>query len=216
MIFLRTSGGQTFARSSLAFSLVELMIVITILGALVAIIIPAFSYSEQSAKADAVTAEMRQLRQSFAHFYQDNYPSDIKLQSLATYGLWPLFSTNALPAELASVIHDIGSYDVANRLGWRGPYALAEGTNLTVCLQNGQPPTGAAPRQAIPVVYDPYGGYYRVLAPEVGGVLSASSLYLVCTGPDRTLQINPAAVEFGRIKTPSPHETDDTLLPLKP
>lgn len=193
------------------FSLIELMIVVAILGALVAIIIPSFGTSEQSAKDDVVVSEMRQLREAFAQFYLDNYPSDDALKDMAKYGLWPLFTTNAPPAPLASVVR-VG-YDAANRLGWRGPYALMEKSDQSVYLQTGQikdvaEGTVSGAVTAIPVALDPYGGYYRVTAPAS----DPTDLYLVCTGPDRTLQTPPTSTDaYGRLVAVG----DDTVLPLR-
>ena len=193
------------------FSLIELMIVVAILGALVAIIIPSFGFSEQSAKDDVVVSEMRQLREAFAQFYLDNYPSDDNVAKMANYGLWPLFTTNAPPDHSASVAR-IG-YDAANRLGWRGPYALMEKSDQSVYLQAGQikdaaEGTVSGSAAAIPVALDPYGGYYRVTVPAS----DPADLYLVCTGPDRTLQTPPTATDaFGRLTAVG----DDTVLPLR-
>jgi prepilin-type N-terminal cleavage/methylation domain-containing protein len=204
-------GLKTSARY--AFSLIELMIVVAILGALVMIIIPAFGTSEQSAKDDVVIAEMRQLREAFGRFYSDTYPTSDDLEYLTTYGLWPLFTTNALPSALESIIPANG-YDPANALGWRGPYALMEKRGQTVYLQNGQPKdtaseNGAGTTDEIPVALDPYGGYYRVMAPND----APSDLYLVCTGPDRTLETKPTSIDtYGRLTAPD--GSDDTVLPL--
>lgn len=196
------------------FSLIELMIVVAIFGALVAIIIPSFGYSEQSAKNDVVIAEMHQIREAFARFYQDNYPSDDKLSAMASYGLWPLFTTNTPPNGLDSIVR-IG-YDDANRLGWRGPYALMEKSDQPVYLKNGQPKNtteeggGSGTPATIPVALDPYDGYYRVLHPDSDP--DPVNLYLVCTGPDCTLQTKPSSTDaFGRLVAVG----DDTVLPLR-
>jgi prepilin-type N-terminal cleavage/methylation domain-containing protein len=189
-------------------SLIELMIVVVILGALVAIVIPSFNVSESNAKDDVVVAEMRQLRQAFCSFYTDNYPDASAVADIADYGLWPLFSTNDPPAGLNATL---ASYDPANRLGWRGPYALMEKSGQPVHLANGQPQDsaegGSGPTAEIPVILDPYGGYYRVMLPDG----ASADLYLVCTGPDRKLQTAPSSTNgFGRLVAAH----DDSVLPL--
>jgi prepilin-type N-terminal cleavage/methylation domain-containing protein len=150
-----------------AFSLVELMIVVVILGAVVSIVIPMFSYSEKQAKSDAVLAEMRAVQEAFIDYYSDNMPDRAALEEFASYGLSAL-CVRALngspPIEFQATGVVRWPYDAANRLGWRGPYLMQEGTVEVDVGSDGQKSAGnGGTRMSIPVVKDPDGGHYRVL-----------------------------------------------------
>lgn len=194
------------------FSLIELMIVIVILGALVAIIVPMFSYSELEAKEDAVTTEMARIRNAYLDFYNDNFPHNAELGNLSFYGFYPLcFSTE--PEEYSSTHGGTwsdavrGEYDPYNDLGWNGPYLMHEGTNRVDITDVGQEADSGG--MIIPIVKDPYGGYYRVLSASA----EPEKLSLICTGRNQELDTeNTDTNEFGWIKA----QDDDTALPLLP
>ena len=200
------------------FSLIELMIVIIILGALTAIIIPMFSYTEHQAKEDAVAAEMARIRRAYIDFYNDNFPSDTELANLARYGLYPLVRTNSPSGYGGNWDEAVrGKYDPYNKLGWNGPYLMHEGPFVTVRVdaampmdQRGQREVSGGTQEAIPVVLDPYGGHYRVLA----SFADTNKLFLICTGIGRELDTMETDVDptTGWIEA----KGNDTALPLLP
>lgn len=92
--------GRAFARRTLAgFSLIELMIVVVILGALVAIIIPQFNVSESEAKeASCQSSQYGTLRQ-LTNFRSINgvYPSRLHTGSETEASLTTMGTTDGVP-----------------------------------------------------------------------------------------------------------------------
>lgn len=188
------------------FSLIELMIVIVILGALTGIIVPMFTYSEVEAKGDAVLSEMSRIRRAYIDFYNDNFPHNDELGHLSFFGLYPLCSTNE-PTGYNGIWHDAvrGEYDPYNDLGWNGPYLMQEARKTVDVEYAGQGESSSG--TVIPVVNDPYGGYYRVL-------LSVSNkLSLICTGRNLELNTDTNRVDSAGWIT---NQVDDTALSLLP
>jgi prepilin-type N-terminal cleavage/methylation domain-containing protein len=219
--FLRSLRSFAVTNSS-GFSLIELMIVIVILGALVAIIVPMFSYSESDAKDDAVTSEMRAIQSAYIDFYNDNFPHNGELGNLSFYGLYPLCFTNE-PAGYSGAHGGTwseavrGEYDPYNNLGWNGPYLMQEGTNRVDIANAGQEEDSGG--MIIPIVKDPYGGYYRVLS----AYAESEKMSLICTGRNRKLQTTSTDTnEQGWVEAIASgvdgdgDRYDDTALPLLP
>gem|GEM_PF-6275350 len=150
-----------------AFSLIELIIVVVILGVVVSIMIPIFSYSEKQIKDDVLMVEMRAVQQAFIDYYNDNMPDRDGLREFAKYGLAALCVRNLggpPPVDFTAGGVIRWPYDPANQLGWRGPYLMHEGLVKVGVREAGQRSLeAAAPLIDIPVVLDPNGGYYRVL-----------------------------------------------------
>jgi prepilin-type N-terminal cleavage/methylation domain-containing protein len=190
-----------------AFSLIELMIVIVILGALVAMVIPLFSYSETDAKKDAVTSEMAAIRRAYLDFYSDTFPAANELQHLARYGLYPLVFTNRPDGYGGSWSDAVrGAYDPYNKLGWNGPYLMHEGSKTVRVDEEGQNSETGGTQVSTCVVFDPYGGYYRVLA----SATDPAKLSLICTGRNQELETVSTLTTNGWIVA----QGDDTVLPL--
>ena len=146
---------RSIVPNNAGFSLIELMIVVAILGVLTCIIIPMFTYSESNAQKDAVSAEMAAIQSAWTDFYNDCFPDEGELEELSHYGLYALFSTNKPDGYSGNWDNAIrGNYDPYNKLGWKGPYLISEGTvkidpdsALQPYKNNGFP---------IPVVFTPY------------------------------------------------------------
>jgi len=192
------------------FSLIELMIVVVILGALTAIIVPMFLYSESDAKADAVISEMRAIQSAYIDFYNDNFPHHAELEELSRYGLYPLCFSSA-PSAYTGTWNDAirSEYDPYNKIGWRGPYLMHEGLLDVRVDQSGQEKDSSGTRETVPVVNDPYGGYYRVLASDA----DSRKLFLICTGRNQELDTGSTDTnEYGWIEA----QADDIALPLLP
>ncbi len=200
-----------------AFSLIELMIVIVIIGALVSIILTSFDYSERTAENDSVQVEMYNIRKAFVAYYNDNFPDfdeDGAFHLVARFGVGVLCeqSSSYYDSTLSSTsdkdLYDsaFADKDLKNKLGWNGPYIMQEGRR-TVSIDNDFDATtiwqndssndttsGSTSSVSIPVVQDPFGGYYRIVIPKGdlkdgnGERFLPQYAYIVCTGANLTLQ----------------------------
>lgn len=209
------------------FSLIELLIVVGILGALTALILPVFHDAEKEARSTVARSAMKDIQWAFGRFHADLLPelrqqhtdngenTNFYLEDLARYGLWPLFVRNhpVLPESDdwgTSVFRKYPAYDPETGFGWRGGYLehnniasiaapaltyqfTGSPDNMTITQTGAQTPGDAC---KIPVLRDPYGGYYRLLCPEArttGGknlsrLQRLKRMVIVCTGPNRKLE----------------------------
>jgi len=209
------------------FTLVELLIVIGILGALLTLVLPSFHDTGDDARDKVARTEMREIQKQFQRFYADcinvmKTTGDMVdggsgedpvshtnryLRDIALYGLWPLIVENH-PDTASGIRYD--QYDPENGFGRHVPYLEYEGIQEiaapemtyrfeveTVSASGGQT-AGSGSGIRIPVIKDPYGGYYRVLCPEIRSEANGGNdleeefrrlrrMVLVCTGPDRKL-----------------------------
>ncbi len=230
------------------FSLIELLIVIGILGALMTLVLPGFNDTSEESKEKVAKAEMREIQKAFQRFSADvilraetGDKADLgnsKLYDIALYGLWPLLSE--VHPVLSSSSEDYikyDAYDAESGLGRRAPYLEQEGlvqifpvtidenhSSSSACGQESRIVTedneeenATGTDRRIPVVKDPYGGYYRVLCPSArvdadGHNLSIfkrlQRMVLVCTGPNRKLETFPNSFNTD---DPHPSEADDIV-----
>lgn len=201
------------------FSLIELLIVVGILGALTGLILPSFYQANDDAKEKIALNEMHEIQRAFQRFYSDTLNqmrikesyngtdhTNRYLQDIALYGLWPLLIETHPNAALAeTILYDL--YQVETGFGHRVPYIEMEGIveigNPSMIFQKesdlgGQGESDSGESSKIPVIKDPYGGYYRVLCPEArldskgGNNLHENKrllrMVLVCTGPNQKLE----------------------------
>lgn len=219
-----------------AFTLIELMIVLVILGALVAVILTSFDYGESNVKRDATTVEMENIRKAFVRYYADNFPSleaGEAFHVAAKYGI-SVLCVNRLPAyasgsdETIFENEAIRETDRKNKLGWQGPYIMQEGTEKVTVSDAGtdwQNPSTDNNAISVPVIYDAYEGYYRVVVPEgnlndgSGNVAHPEKACLVCTGPNRRLETSSENIDtttgsptFGELQA----QGDDIVLKIFP
>lgn len=149
------------------FSLIELLIVIGIIGALVSLILPSFSVSEVEAKAIVNNKEFMIIQKSFSNFYDDVIPSEDDLATFAEFGLTALME-NSRPNNQEKYF---SIWDQNRHKGWRGPYLAPEGRVLVNVVENaGQTIKSATTK--IPVIYSAYhkagaidSYFYRVKIP---------------------------------------------------
>ena len=199
------------------FSLIELLIVIGILGALCTLILPGFGNAEADAKEKVVLTEMKEAQSAFRRFSNDvMLKSNItKMEDILKYGLWPLMKESH-PAGLSIAYSD---YDPDTGIGRRGPYLQYEDkvTISSTPEAGGQATSGSG--TDIPVMKDPYGGYYRVLCPEIlsGDTDTAKKnklrrMVLICTGPNGQLETPNTNLEDNNIKA----QGDDMVIRLMP
>lgn len=209
------------------FSLIELLIVVGILGALSALILPMFHDAEKEAKEIVARTKMKDIQRAFSRFHADmltefskkdmdgEEETNFYLEDIALYGLWPLFSSrHPVRAEgeewSTATFKKYPLYDPETFSGWHGQYLQYDGIvtiaspvlqydytgdadNMTV-TGNGAQTSGT--EYKIPVLRDPYGGYYRILCPEArstdGNTLSRKErlkrMVIICTGPNRKLE----------------------------
>lgn len=166
----------------LAFTLLELLIVIGMLGALAALILPHLAIAKIEAFDPIVQTEMQDIRIAFQRFYNDVMPDATQLDLFRKYGLAPL-----MQSELPDGTKFAG-WDPDRCRGWRGPYLESEGTRVIDPNSDGQvlDATGGV---SIPVILDPYSKtdgdarYYRVLCgKDALGNYDGSKLALVFIG----------------------------------
>ncbi|MGL4853830.1 MAG: type II secretion system protein [Lentisphaeria bacterium] len=205
-----------YKQKVVVFTLVELLIVISILGVLVSLVLPTFNSVDDDARLNLAKFEMREIQQAFSKFASDvvfrseirgaiggmseELISNRKLFDIALYGLWPLLiEHHPVLKEGDQGYVDYGNYDFENMIGRRGSYLSVEDF-----VEIGKPEIiGSMVGQTegmsgkIPVLKDPYGGYYRVICPEVrsdavGNRLNEfkrlERLVLVCTGANGILE----------------------------
>ena len=202
-------NGRTSARN---FSLIELLIVIGILGALLTLVLPSFNNTTTEAKDTVALAEMKDIQSAFRRFASDvifredqSGNGNKYLYDIGKYGLWPLM-IDEHPVESEQAGIEYQDYDPEAGIGRRGPYLNEEGylkiianPAITGSGQYGQPKDGSG-AGSVPVIKDPYGGYYRVLVPVANSGGDDLSLFkrlqkmvLVCTGPNGQLDTTPTS-----------------------
>lgn len=198
------------------FSLLELLIVVGILGVLVTLVLPNFTNVQDDAREKVMKTEMQAIQAAFGRFSSDTgvHSDTTKLTDIADYGLWPLMDKIHPNAAVTTITYS--DYDAETGIGRRGPY-LAEEDEITIDAADlatifGQA-EDAAPTTSvtIPVVKDPYGGYYRVLMPS-SGTDKEKNIALVCTGFDKTLNTTRTPNSEGDIEKVG----DDTVIKLLP
>lgn len=177
------------------FSLLELLIVIAILGALVSLVLPGFQNTGDDAKEKVAMTEMRDAQAAFRRFALDTMVENnaTRLEDICKYGLWPLIQKDH-PAAISPLTGDdvYSDFDSATGLGRRGPYLGIEGMvkiDATLAVNTGQPESEATGAITIPVIKDPYGKHFRVLCPafadddtDVQKLEKLKRLVLVYTG----------------------------------
>ncbi len=193
------------------FSLIELLIVIGIMGALLTLVLPGFNDTGAEAKDKVAQTEMREIQSAFRRFAADvvfrkeTGDTNQYLMDIAKYGLWPLLWETHPLGSSASPVSSYTEYDSDSGIGRRGPYldeeglvTIASGPGVLSTETYGQVKDSEGTVK-IPVIKDPYGGYYRVLVPESRTTDGSSlneykrlqKIVLVCTGPDKTLDTLP-------------------------
>jgi type II secretory pathway pseudopilin PulG len=188
------------------FSLIELLIVVTLLGALLGLILPMLSSKEIEAEEKVASKEMADIRTAFNKFYSDCVVTDDQLVDISEYGLWPLM-TNTHPDETKTSLYE--KYDYEKGKGWRGPYAEQEASKEIDPSGEAQALTPGSGIY-VPVLKDPYGGYYRTIIPLDE---SSKKITLLCTGKNKTLETDENDKDsHGNIKA----QGDDTVLQLLP
>lgn len=173
------------------FTLVELLIVIALLGALAALILPRMGADRGRMMDHSLApAEMMDIRRAFAAFEADCMPTAADRERIGRYGLEILMAYEAargwsFPAE----------FDPARGRGWRGPYLESQGARTVYTEEDGQPLVGSGATATIPVVHDPRYSpnatnaeerFYRVLYEPNSGHLA-----LVYVGANGALECEP-------------------------
>lgn len=177
----RQTKARRFRRG--AFSLLELLMVIGILGVLCSLILPSFEFTGDDAKKQATRAEMREIQSAFRRFAADTLVASdsARLDDMGKYGLWPLLNKDHPEKDDDNLKY--GSYDFNTGIGRRGPYLSTE-AEVTIASNGDSKQDKADAGVRIPVILDPYGHHYRVVVPGGGTLKSKQRLALVCLGPN--------------------------------
>lgn len=180
------------------FTLIELLIVIGLLGALSMLVLPRFTARRTEAFEPMVRHEMQDIRRAFQRFRQDVVPTPGQLDLFRRYGLAPLLAQEVAGAYGAT---DLPSWDEDRQRGWRGPYLETQGSRRIDPGQPGQPVLTSG-GTVVPVVLSPFsantgdGHFYRVLCRRNNGVdWSHRDLALVFVGPEQAAGLDTVAVE---------------------
>jgi type II secretory pathway pseudopilin PulG len=211
------------------FSLIELLVVIGILGALVSLVLPGFSSATDDSREKVAIAEMREIQQAFRRFASDTRLENDKdaMEDIVKYGLWPLIKEEH-PDSSATVSYN--DYNTDTGIGRRGPYLQREGELVTISTTFGDDYEGVGQAEVssgadtanIPVIRDPYGNHYRVICPEIASGDSDAEvkaklkkMVLVYTGTNGNLNASNATADLddnGDIKK----SNDDVVIRLMP
>ncbi|MFA6814754.1 MAG: type II secretion system protein [Lentisphaeria bacterium] len=164
--------------------------------------------------------------------------SNKKLYDIALYGLWPLLCD--VHPVLSSdddgyLFYD--AYDADTAIGRRAPYleqeglvaifsvtiteahssALSCGQENKILAEDGSVSVAPDFSRRVPVVKDPYGGYYRVLCPvartdsyghDLLEFRRLQKMVLVCTGPNQKLETFPDSFD---VDDPHPSVADEII-----
>lgn len=114
------AGKRTFASSDAAFTLVEIMVVVVIIGLLAAIGIPAFLRAKEKSMASRYTNDFRQFDASFQRYATEN-------------GDWPLTAAaGVIPAGMAGYLPE--SFTNSSPMG--GNYRWIKGSNVILLVNS--------------------------------------------------------------------------------
>ncbi len=205
---------RTLQKKLRFFSLIELLIVLAIIGALTALILPSFEFSEVEAKETVNTSESKTILKAFLNFYDDVVPSDSDLQTFANFGLTALMENNK-PSDNSTYF---STWNPDRGKGWRGPYLSTEGRiDVDVTKEDGQSTTSGS-LKPIPVVYNSYGGYYRVMIPvnQGGSTKLPAFLCLVNPGANGVVDLSKLEVVTATGEIVVTNQLDDEVTRLLP
>jgi prepilin-type N-terminal cleavage/methylation domain-containing protein len=182
---------MTTYRTRHAFTLIELLIVIGLLGALAALMLPLFDVDRVESLEEIVSHDLAAIQQAFQRLHRDAVLDEADLDEVRRYGLVALFER---PVSYGTNNWTLDEYDADRQRGWRGTYAQQEGGRTIDPDSDGQDHDGGT--VSVPVIETPFatagddGHYYRVLAPErQGGGYVYREMLIVCPGADGKLDI---------------------------
>ena len=163
------------------FSLIELIVVISIIAATASFVVPLLSGTEDKAYHDTTTREMKEIQFAFKNLNKDCLLNENEFKECVKYGLWALFS-NKHPVD---PLKNIEVFSPGRMRGWRGKYMNFEDSVNIDPNALGQQLSTNSLSVNIPVIKDPYGGYYRLLCPTP---FDLEKIVLICTGGNRKLE----------------------------
>lgn len=171
------------ASSPLGFTLMELLIVLGILGALAMVLLPGFTTNRQELLDDSVVQkELSDIQSAFQRMNADCVLQQADYQDLTRYGVAALMEKGRLPSTASNWNADQGK-------GWRGPYLEEESTRVVDLGGNPVSTAAQSPKsggEEVPVVCTPNakgaddGHYYRIVADADGETVN--QLWVVYPG----------------------------------
>lgn len=184
------------------FTIVELLIVITILAIVAGAISVNFGNTTRDAEDILMKSEMQTICDAFVRFRADCLSgNDDRLDEMRKFGLWPLFirkhpnDTTAYPDVDESIGYAF--YDPEKGYGWAGPYLIAEGHKdidsdpdrssgrQTFGQETESKVSAGGAGKSMPVALTPWNDHYRLMAPydEGSGTFNIDRMIIVSLGP---------------------------------
>ncbi|MDR1477579.1 MAG: type II secretion system GspH family protein [Planctomycetaceae bacterium] len=150
-----------------AFTLVELLIVVALLGLLAMIILPRFSGSRADAIEPIIQTELASIQRAFFRLKNDCNLQQKHYTIIAKYGVSVLIRNQTTDDNDILLLEN---WDADRQRGWRGPYIDSENEREININQSGQPsgnitvPTILTPNHNANANNDL--NYYRILATD--------------------------------------------------
>ncbi len=186
-------------RAQPGFTLIELLIVIGLLGALAAVMLPLFDVKRVESLEQIVSHDLAAIQQAFQRLHRDAVFDEDDLAQVRRYGLVALFER---PVNYGTTPWTLDKFDADRQRGWRGPYAQQEGRRKINADSTGQLMDSGGVE--VPVIEDPFsasdtdGHYYRVVAPKnTSGDYVYRETLLVCVGANGSLDITLPTLAVG-------------------
>lgn len=196
------------------YTLLELLLTISILGIVSSIALAQFSTTEQEARDIVRNAEMSKIQKAFINFYNDVSPTDTNLISIGDYGLWCLTQKEHPMATKTTAWET--SYDTYKGKGWRGPYAHTEKIIRIVKPTKNINRTGQIVGDYcdVPVLLTPLGQHYRVVIPRYGSTRYYRNITLIDPGQNDVIDSTVIFTDLSQEQIVA--KGDDTVLQLLP
>jgi prepilin-type N-terminal cleavage/methylation domain-containing protein len=151
-----------------AFTLIELLIVVGLLGLIAMIVFPQFTGSRSDAIEPIIQTELSEIQRAFFRLKNDCNLQQHQYKIIAQYGVSVLIKNPDNPKNDNELL--LGDWDPDRQLGWRGPYLNSESERTIDINEIGQPagtttvPVITTPNQNSNSYNDP--NYYRILATD--------------------------------------------------
>lgn len=145
LLSLQPSRSLRASRARRAFTFIEVMVVVVIIGILAAMVVPRFANAQSDAKLSAMKATLGDMRGAIANFYANSiiagspaYPTQAQLEALFTSGDVPRNPINGKSGiEIVSDIDDAEKrVTTSTTAGWRYFYDNSSNPPVAILYAN--------------------------------------------------------------------------------